>query len=234
MSGAKKHPLEVFRASSQRLGSAGEVRPVQPSVPRPADEPVADRPPAIPVAPATQGLPGMPPAPQFEVRLTLPGALLLLFAIFALAGVAHVYGYHRGVASIQGARDVEALARGRLIEEGGAPPAARPGGDDTAGAEWYGVLAITYNSSQGAMADNAIAILRGRYRFDDVLSWDYAATADRPGRIELMVGVSSDKRDPKLKDIQNRLHLIDDFPSTAGRPFATAFIQQHPNDPNHN
>ena len=213
MSGSKKHPLEIFRENSQRLG---------PQTDSPAST-TSPPPPAAPAPVSTSSRPRLP-VEEFEIRLKLPGALLVLFAFVVGMAVSHMYGHHRGAQSVLGEVDAAALERGRQIEESSGSSTSSGSGAATSEA-WYGVVAVTYGSGQERLLDETEKTLRDRYGFRDFYPWEVG------DKFELFLGASRDRRDPRLKEIERRLRLIDDYPNQPGEPFASAMIKKHPADP---
>ncbi len=216
MSGHKRHPLEVFKASGRPLGEHAPS-----AVERGDDAPAAP--------PAKAG--GRSPFADFELRLTLPGALVVLFVWIVLMGAAYMYGHSRGRDAEQDAVGRDALAKGRQIEEGGARPERQEAGKGAPPAATplpYGVLLITYDKSQEKQIGDLKRILRERYQIEDshILPWMHPS-----GKIEVYVGVFERRDDPALLQLEARLRAIDDYPMGSKRPFATAMIKEHPLDP---
>ncbi|MBI4878215.1 MAG: hypothetical protein HY812_00945 [Planctomycetes bacterium] len=215
MSGHKKHPLEVFKASGRPLG---EHMP-------PAAERAEKRPEPPPPKAA-----GQSPFADFELRLTLPGGLVVLFVWIVLMGAAYMYGHSRGRDAEHDAVGSAALAKGRQIEEGAARPDEAAGNAPPEESSFpYGVLLITYDKAQEKQIGDLKRILRERYQIEDklILPWKDPTT----GMIEVYAGVFERRDDPALLQLEARLRAIDDYPMGGKRPFATAMIKMHPADP---
>ena len=251
MSGGKKHPLEIFKASGRSLGG---------QFPNAAAESSAESTPS-PDTPA-QGAPSMGapktvqasmdaaaqrrsagsyptrPFAEFELRLTLPAALILLFGWVILMGGAYIYGHSRGRDGLQEERDQSALALGRQIESGPAGPAPvrKPEGSTTASQPRpFGVLLVTYQGYQGdrrAEIDEHIKeiskLLLERYGITaPVRSWKH-----KNGMIEVFVGVFATNDNPELKQLEANLRRIKDWPSGRDKsPFQDSYPKLHPGIP---
>jgi len=247
MSGGKKHPLEIFKSSGRSLGgrrpngtedTGDEESPAAPVAPaRKARDPAGAQ---IPRG-AMQSDPARPVS-EFELRLSLPGALVLLFSWVILMGGAYLYGHSRGRDGFLEERDQAALALGRQIESRPAAPASTDAGsgrdNSEAGARPrpWGVLLVTYNGYQGENAReideriNAMArILRERYHITAPLqSWQHK----QKGQLEVFAGVFDSDEDPELKKLASSLRLIQDWPfGKDKKPFKTAYPRRHPDVP---
>ena len=230
MSGSKKHPLEIFRSSDQRLGKGALPDGPEGDVPAASDRAAAEEPtrreemtrPA-PVEPPVAV--AAPHADEFEIRLKLPGALVVLFAFVVGMAAAHMYGHHRGAAAVRGEVDARAAALGREIESASSSDADEGGVSAATAAPWYGVVAITYSSNQSRLLESTMTVLEDRYDLGDFYRWEFG------DKVELYIGASQDRRDPTLLDYARRLRLIDDFPTQPSDPFRDAMIKRHPLDP---
>lgn len=216
MRGQKKHPLEIFRSSGRPLGSGA-----------PTPEETDDTPPAP--EPPPQAEPARPE--EFQLVLTLPGGLILLFVWVVLMGAAYLYGYGRGAASERGGgQDQAALAKGEEIAKGASEDEGGPADASlSAPAERrpYGVLVVTY---QRAAWDEQFKelrrTLRERYGVTDLYPWL------RGGQVEVMAGDFPTKDDPRLAELAGTIRRISDWPhGNNKRPFASAYVKMHPDDP---
>lgn len=235
MSADKKHPLEVFRSSGRPLSGmtrgsgadAGSSESVETGG-------AAEQAPA-PTAGETHEsarrphVRGARPLSDFEMRLTLPGSLVLLFVWLVLMGAAYMYGHSRG--SSQGATDQQnqALAKGRQIEQGSREslPVGAGGGSSRA-KKPYGVVLITYQGAQLDKIDEMNRILRERYGIEDRLyPWKLES-----GKVEVFLGAYATSDDSNLARLLAAVRRIDDWPSGNDRtPFETAYRKVHPRIP---
>lgn len=208
MRGPKKHPLEVFKASGRPLGET-PVRPqeAERAVPRVRPEP--------PVAARSA-------AGEFELRLSLPGAAVLLFAWVVMMGAAYMMGYSRGTSAERAEQDAAARALGRRIETAAASEPVAPA-VPSAVPRTYGVLLVTYNTDDRARIDEMSRILAEAYGITGLSTLAYA-----DGKVEVMAGRFDDEKDPALAKLLAKLRRIDDWPVGGKRPFATAFIKKYP------
>ncbi|MFH0946152.1 MAG: hypothetical protein V2A76_13210 [Planctomycetota bacterium] len=232
MSGRKKHPLEVFKASGRSLG--GQRAEDDPSSGAKAQD---DRerlglPRQNPVRTGAPEREARPPS-EFELRLTLPGALVLLFAWVVLMGAAYIYGHSRGRGGMVQERDQTALALGRQIEE--TPSSAKPAKSDgevgIPAKPWpYGVLLVTYTSYQKDRIQEISNLLREKYGIKAEI---FPYIHDRgKGKVELFVGVFDKADDPELKKLAANVRNIQDWPSGRDKtPFQDSYIRQHPRIP---
>lgn len=212
MSAQKKHPLEIYKASGRRLGDTSAAPE------RAAGVPVRTQPPKAGTAPG---------ASDFEVRLTLTGALVLLFVWIVLMGASYMYGVSRGQDTAQAEAGKTALALGQNIEEasGTVNPEAGSGAAESQPFP-YGVLLITYSRYQKERIDEMKAILARDHDITGLTVWRHS-----DDRTEVFAGEFQRSDDPDLQSLARRLRMIDDYPVGDKRPFGTAVIKRHPFDP---
>lgn len=250
MSGKRKHPLEVFKASGRSLGgqpsgddASAEARTEDgrerlglprknPARQNPARQNPARQNPAR-QNPARQAAtePVSRPPSEFELRLNLPGALVLLFAWVVLMGAAYIYGHSRGRGGMLQERDQTALALGRDIEEASssANPQAREESTNTpARPRPYGVLLVTYNSYQEERIQEISKLLREKYGIAaGIFPWTRSN-----GQVEVFVGEFDKVDDPALRKLAANVRNIQDWPSGGDKtPFEESYVRRHPGIP---
>jgi len=216
MRGNKKHPLEIFRSAGRPLGKGDAAD--RASVDDRSSEPVRR-----PVDAVGGG--------ELKLVLSLNAALVLLFVWVVLMGSAYLFGVKRGAASERGSLDQAALAKGHEIVDGSGEVTGdvegSKGSARTGAAMPFGVLLVTYE--QAAWKEQFTELrrtLREKYEVTGLYSWD------RGDKIEVMAGEFRSKDDPALIGLSAKIRTISDWPhGRNGRPFATAFIKQHPDDP---
>jgi hypothetical protein len=212
MTGKKSHPLEIFRASGtfqrpdplrKEPGMAGMNKP--------------DMPVRVPT-----------PSQEFELRLSLTGGVVLLFAWVVLIGAAYLYGYKNGESSARDAAQQQALAKGDALEQG--DPAARPTAENQPSALPFGVSLIAYDMTQVELLDEMTGILETKYDIARAAITEWPDNKKKQWMV--YIGEFADADDPALKQLLNKLRAIDDYPRGQDkRPFSNARIARHPGDP---
>lgn len=220
MTGKKSHPLEIFRSSGtfqrpdplRKEPGMGGIHTSE--VPERTERPVR-------VAPPTQ---------EFELRLSLIGGVVLLFAWVVLIGAAYLYGYKNGESAQADADAAKVLAKGAEIESGDAQ--ARPAAGDVPAAVPFGVKLIAYDRTpeQERILDEMRGLLETRYAIDPDVITDWPDK--KREQWVVYVGEFANADDPALVRLLNKLRTIDDYPKGRDKsPFRNASIARHPDDP---
>lgn len=220
MTGKKSHPLEIFRSS-------GTFQRPDPLRKEPgmggihtSDVPERTERPARVVAPPQ----------EFELRLSLVGGVILLFAWVVLIGAAYLYGYRNGESAHLDAETERALAKGAAIESGDS--AARPAAENVPAAAPFGVKLIAYDRTpeQERILDEMRGLLVSRYEIDADVITDWPN--EKRNQWVVYVGEFAAADDPALAQLLNKLRTIDDYPKGRDKsPFRNASIARHPDDP---
>lgn len=223
MTQPKKHPLEVFRSSQQlRGGIGGSSHGGGGAGGDSGDPPDGPREPKEGASDDRRG-----PANSFAAMvMTLPGILTVVFVFILLMGFSHYQGFKRGERAARGEMDATALEFGRSLERQVPEAPKTENSAAKSGSGWWGVLAATYKKGQGGIAEEMKKTLSESYGFSGFVTWVHT-----DGNIEVMVGKAQRSDDPDLKDLERRLRLIEDYPASIKRPFLTAKIKEHPQDP---
>lgn len=220
MTGKKSHPLEIFRSSGtfqrpdplRKEPGMGGIHTSE--VPERTERPVR-------VAPPTQ---------EFELRLSLIGGVVLLFAWVVLIGAAYLYGYKNGESAQVDADAAKVLAKGAEIESGDAQ--ARPAAGHVPAAVPFGVKLIAYDRTpeQERILDEMRGLLETKYAIDPDVITDWPDK--KREQWVVYVGEFASADDPALVRLLNKLRTIDDYPKGRDKsPFRNASIARHPDDP---
>lgn len=220
MTGKKSHPLEIFRSSGtfqrpdplRKEPGMGGIHTSE--VPERAERPARVT----------------PPSQEFELRLSLVGGVVLLFAWVVLIGAAYLFGYSNGESAANDAESDRVLAKGAAIEAGDSQ--ARPAAENIPAAAPFGVKLIAYDRTpeQELILDEMRGLLTSRYGIDADVITDWPDK--KRDQWIVYVGEFAGSDDPALAQLLNKLRTIDDYPKGRDRsPFRNANIARHPDDP---
>lgn len=232
MSSPKKHPLEIFRGRGGHGPLIRPATPATPSTPPTAEDAAGAQAPAMPGEESPRAR-RTRAVSEFELRLNLPGAVILVVVWVVLLGFAHYYGYVRGEKAAERDRESKALERGSAIEGGrGADASSGPDANDAAVdvPKPWGVQIASLPADDPKLVDLTTemqTLLADKYNVKGL--GVFMPTKVKGGMATVFVGEFESKEDRSLQDLALKLRNIKDWPRGKDpSPFKNALIRQWP------
>lgn len=163
-----------------------------------------------------------------RVSLSLNNVLIILIIVVTTFIGTYFLGYHKGQRRVEGSGE-DGLKESKLLmdfhqEEDRVQPLSKEEVRLPARPEYnllYGIQVVTYLKEYEETARDTDAWLQ-KQGFESRLF-----PVENEGQFIIIVGSFSDKEDPELKRLLERIRSIDNFPYGDSTPFETARIRQY-------